>query len=70
MLSISPLWGRVGKTSLIQSLLSQQRDVSSFEPTKEWLPRVYHGNTSITLWDSPGYEELLEVTERLSMTKI
>jgi len=56
----------VGKTSLILSLLSQQRDVSSFEPTKEWLSHVYNGNTNITLWDSPGYVELRDVTERLS----
>ena len=56
----------VGKISLIQSVLSQQRDESSLEPSMEWLPRVYNGNTSITLLDSPGYEKLLEVTERLS----
>ena len=56
----------VGKTSLIHSLLSQQRDVSSFEPTKEWLSHVYNGSNNITFWDSPGYVELRDVIERLS----
>ena len=56
----------VGKTSLIFSLLSQQRVVASLEPTKEWWPRVYKRNTNITLWDSPGYVELRDVIERLA----
>ena len=62
----------VGKTSLIQSLLSQQSQISrnlyvrSHQPTREWLPHLYNGNTNITFWDSPGYGELLDVTENLS----
>jgi len=54
----------VGKTSLIQSLLFQQRDVGFLEPTREWLPHVYNGN--ITFWDSPGYGEFVDVFENLS----